>query len=1235
MSNSPKQDSQTPAKSSKRLWLMILSRGSMALGSLLVIFIIGGIWRLRNFIQTELAPLAQQNLTNTLNRPVELGQVKEFSLTGVRFAASAIPATPTDSDWVKIEAVDVSFNPWQLVVNRQLKLDVTLINPNVYVEQDDQKRWITTTIAPPGKPGIIKTDLDILRFQNARLILVGNPITAATEDQKNQINLPSPQSPVPVIFSGLYGKAQLVANNQRIKFDVSGKPENGGNIFLQGELQAKANLDGKLQLKTEDLLAADVTRLIPLPLNLATGRINGDLQIELIPEQPTLLNGNATLQAVTLQIPKVPQDLSNTQGNIKFQGLAIELDNVVSNYGKIPLKAKGVIDREKGFNLAATVNAVSVNNALETLKVKSPLPVSGIVKADLQILGDIENPVLSGNVTNIKTAQIDKIDLQKVSGKFELSPRDFLITLKDIQGQTTLGGEVTGAGKIIIGEAPRIDVNFQSQNIPGDAIAKVYNDKINSTLKIGTVSATANISGVPDDVKTLVKWQAPQATYPTTGETIVNSDRTVDFRNVAVNVDGNIIRGYGSYNQENWQAIAEVSGVKIAPFLKPEQLENIALGNTAFNGKFVISGSSGEEFKITNIRAEDAGINIGGGRVNIARLQLEDKNFVADLIANDVRLGKVLKPSLPILNNPLTGKFTIAGNTENFNLKTLGAVGSGSLTIGNGKITANNIQVSNGNYKAQVTANNLPLQKLADIPPQLTDKLAGILGGEFNVAGSVESFKPETIQATGKAKLNLAGGTVTASNIQIANGNYQAFVNSSGVKLNRLNKQLSGQFASNLQVAGIIGSAKLADMRAAGQVQFSQGLPGLNSPLNAAIVWNGQQLTIPQARTENINASGYILANAQQPGIPEITQLNLNVQAKNYDLQQLPVKLPNAVNVAGKADFQGQITGKPTAPNVAGVLGLRNLQVQKFAFEPLLTGQINFISGKGLNVDIAGQRDRLAARLNANNQPSEFLVKWQQASASGEAKGDNWNVKINNFPLQDLNLKLPDNPIYGQGAVAGLLTGDLQINQKTFVTRGNIAIAQPQLGRIKGNNLTTQLNYKNNTATLTNSKFTAGKSNYNFDASIKQTTTGPQLQAKVDIDKAEIKDILSVAQIFEIQDFQRGLKPPQYGTSADLTTLSQGLPNQSLLNQIQRLAEIDALVEETKQQRIDSQPLPYLTDIKGTLSGQIEIDTATKNGLKLDFDLNGNEFAWGKKMKAIVFTPQKKSLLKVLLNKEY
>ncbi|MFO0409279.1 MAG: hypothetical protein ACK50H_03870, partial [Dolichospermum sp.] len=149
MSNSPGQNSHSRNSGFERLWLTILNRSGLVLGAVLALGIIAGVWRLRNFVYTDLVPLVTQNLNNTLNRPVKLGAVKSFSLTGVSFAASEIPTTDTDSDKVNTKAVEVGFDPWQLVINRNLRLDVTLINPDIYIEQDSQGRWLTTTITPP------------------------------------------------------------------------------------------------------------------------------------------------------------------------------------------------------------------------------------------------------------------------------------------------------------------------------------------------------------------------------------------------------------------------------------------------------------------------------------------------------------------------------------------------------------------------------------------------------------------------------------------------------------------------------------------------------------------------------------------------------------------------------------------------------------------------------------------------------------------------------------------------------------------------------------------------------------------------------------------------------------------------------------------------------------------------------------------------------------------------------
>ncbi|MEH2121772.1 translocation/assembly module TamB domain-containing protein [Nostoc sp.] len=1363
MTKSPNQDIHLPSPIRKRLWLLVLSRGSIALGGLLLLGIVVGIWRLWTFVQTELTPLAQQSLTTTLNRPVKLGKVTQFSLTGVEFGASAIPATPTDPDRATVEVVEVGFDLLQLIFNRHLKLDVTLVNPNIYIQQDDQGRWVSTNIVSSGEGSAIKTDLDKLWFRNAKLALMpqnrgaeglggrgaegqggkGEYPTSNSARAKQQLSTNKTQH-LPVGFSQLNGSAQLLANNQLIRFDVGGQADSGGSISIQGETRSKV-LAGNFQLRAEDFLAEDITRLIKLPLSLQAGRANGDLLVRLTPGQRTLLFGSAAVQGVTLQIPKVPQLLSNTQGNLRFQGTELQLNNVNTNYGKIPLVATGIIDTQAGFKLAGRVNAVSLANAQETLKVKLPVPITGQVQASLQITGSTKEPILSGSVATIQTARIDKVDFDSISSKFELVTSSSLITLKDIQGKAKVGGEITGAGTIQLGKTPRLDLNFAAKNVPGDAIAKVY--QITPAFQIGNVSATAQLIGTSTNVQTVVQFQAPNGTYPGTGEVAIAPNRTVSFRNVALNVSGGTVRATGSYANQRWQAVAVASGVKLEPFVDKSQLQNVSLAGAQFNGRLILSGSTAP-FEIATIRTDGAGVQIGGGIVAVSNVQLQDQGFSAQLVANGVRLGQILKQSPPALNNPLAGTFQIAGNRDNFSLKTLRGSGEGSLAIGGGTVTAKNIQVANGVYQAQVQAKNVPVQQLATLPKQFQGALngqfnvagsvdpfkpqtiqasgqarvdvasgtitasniqlangvyqaqvqaknvpvqqlatvpkqfRGALNGQFNVAGSVDSFKlqtiqasgqarvnvasgtitasniqvangvyqaqvqaknvplqqlvavpkqfqgaltgqanvagsvesfqPQTIQASGQGRVDVAGGTIAASNIQLANGRYQAVVNASGVELNRLNQQLRGQFGGQLQLAGTLGSSKLADVRAAGQVQLSQGIPGLERPLRAAIAWSGERLTIERATAPGLNVTGNILANAQAAGIPEITALNLNVQAQNYNLKQLPINLPNQVAVAGRVDFNGQITGKLPLPNVVGQINLRDLVVQDIAFEPLLTGSIDSAQGRGLNLNLAGNSDRLALNLDANNRPKSFLVKWQQASATGNVQGNDWALKLANFPLQILNLTPPPITRLGAGKIAGLLTGDLLFNQQTLAATGNLAIANPQIGRVKGDRIAAQFRYSNGKATLASSEFVKGKSSYALVGTFAQTPKGPQLQGKLNVNQGEIQDVLAIAQVYDLQNLQGG-SAPIYGTAADLTTNPQGAQNQPLLTQIQRFSEIEALLAQQEEQRLNSTPIPDLADLKGTFNGEVAVNTATANGLSVDFNLNGQNFAWGKK----------------------
>ncbi len=120
----------------------------------------------------------------------------------------------------------------------------------------------------------------------------------------------------------------------------------------------------------------------------------------------------------------------------------------------------------------------------------------------------------------------------------------------------------------------------------------------------------------------------------------------------------------------------------------------------------------------------------------------------------------------------------------------------------------------------------------------------------------------------------------------------------------------------------------------------------------------------------------------------------------------------------------------------------------------------------------------------------------------------------------------------GAGKIAGLLTGDLLFNQQTLATTGNLAIANPQIGWVKGDRIAAQFRYGNGKGTLTNSEFVKGKSSYALVGTFAQSSKGPQLQGKLNVSQGEIQDVLALTQIFDLQNLPGG-SAEIYGTAED------------------------------------------------------------------------------------------------------
>ena len=946
-----------------------------------------GIWYGNKFVQEQLAPLVAENLTTLLKRPVLVGQLERFSLTGLRFGPSNIPATEKFPDHANVAAVEASFNPLQLLLTRKLDLDVTLIKPDASLVQDPENLWVTTTIEPAKEDGPITINLNQLHLQEANISL----LPLAKPGRQRQ----------PVTLTEVNGDLKLRDKNQRFEYTVTGQAVKGGTFHITGESRStKPGLESNLQVQGQDFGLAEVDRLVRLPVDLPTGRTNGNLNIQLRPNQSPLIKGPATFKAATLVVPTLPQKFTNASGSLQIDDQLITLDNTKTKLGKIPIVAKGTLHLKKGFNLTAKVPEVTAADFFQTFAIQSPFPVVGAATADVKVIGATNAPILVGTVRSTRTAKLDRLDIAQFSADFRFTTADSAIAVTNLQARPTAGGQVTGSSQLSLKAPPTVALNLQVQNLPGDGLAMLYNNGSTLPIKVGNVNAQVALNGRLDHLQTRVNWQAPQATYPATGELLLADGNTV-LRNVVAQVAGGTVKAAGRTIGDRWQGTAQLGQVQLTQF---------------------------------------------------------------------------------------------------------------------------------------------------------SPDLRGVLNGEVRLGGSVQSFRPK-------------------------------------------------------------------DIRADGEVQFSQGLSLIDRPIAAQFAWDGNKINVKQATATDFKATGVVFARLEGQGAPAITGLDLNIQTANLDLKKLPLSLPEVALLAGRSDFAGRLSGTLTAPKVVGDITVKNLVLNGIAFEPVLPGRLNFATGQGVDLRLQGQRDRVALTLNGAYRPISLNAKLGDSTVIGSAQGNIFQLAVKQLPLA--GLVVPGVPIAALGGFAGKLDGDFTVNLTNYaITDGRITVTDPRLGNLAGAQAQSRFAYQNNVLKLLDTQVNLcsqqARQVNQCDSIYALTGTldlrsSPKFVGKATVTQGKIEDILRTLHIFRLTDVTALVQPTASqspGQASNLApTVATGSPDQTLMAQLLRFSEINALLRQTAQQRQEL-IMPELADVRGTLNGTINFSTSAQTGLKADFDFRGKKLEW-------------------------
>ena len=565
-------------------------------------------------------------------------------------------------------------------------------------------------------------------------------------------------------------------------------------------------------------------------------------------------------------------------------------------------------------------------------------------------------------------------------------------------------------------------------------------------------------------------------------------------------------------------------------------------------------------------------------------------------------------------------------------------------------------KLENGNWQAFLETNGVALANLqqtlkqtglltADLPREID----GNLDGKIRLLGTVDNLTANGITANGEGQIRLAnGGGVVNAKARAESGNWQASINGGQIALSRFQKAFESQ-RQNLQTPGLVSQAQSLPLlrglfngnlnlsgpiaaspqtvRAGGSFRISE-LPFLKQPLDAIFNWDGKRVEIENATTPGLTANGIVNVELAGKGLPSISNLDLNVKLANFNLEALPTEQlailrptglknssENNLPLRGNVDFVGRLTGTLAALSLVGDVAVRDLAVNQVAFDPVLAGTVNAGSGKSVDLRLAGRQDKIEVALNQSFLPTSFLVKRGESVASGQTEGETLRVNLSDFPLAALNLSPGKDA--GLGPITGTVSGQVNVpgwkmplNPATLQASGQIAIAQPAIGYIKGDSFQAEFSYANGSATLNNGIFRQGTGQYLISGNLK-AGANPEFAGKVNIQQGNLQQVLAALQYFNLGDLARGLKPPVYGKAADVQTVAVGVPEAPLIEQLQRLAEIEEILKQQQAVK-SSETLPPLDQLQGTFGGEIAVAGSLQTGIKAQFNVKGDNWQWGK-----------------------
>lgn len=512
-------------------------------------------------VRQNLPKFLQDNLSAALGRPLKVGEFQRFGPTGVRLGPSIVPPTEEDFSWVKARALEVNFNPLELIFTRTLRPSVVFIQPEVALKQGFDGQWRVRPPQSVGERGLVKTRLRSLQIRNAQLAI--GPVS-----RSSIVELPEGVTSASLILlKNVNLRLRFTGDDNQTATLVVGGRLNNGAFQLRGEGQLDSR-QANLAVQAQQIPIEAVNPLLGGNLFVRNGLLSANLDLTLRPQaaDPLTVQGTARLRNGDVVISDLPAPIRDINGTLVAKGVGGRLENSSLKFGSILVKAAGGIDLHKGHDLTVTLPQVSLAQVAAALDQTLPIPAEGNFEVKTQITGKLLDPQLQGNLANLGPVRVDRLDFSALKADFAANLGGVVLRQASLQPST--GGLITAQGRAEAepGDWRQARFNLRAQtDLPLDGLASLYGLSLPDRFQLGPLLAQAQVQGVGAGLQGEANWQLPQASFPGQGRLrYANALLRAEATRFQVGDSQLQAAGQISLTNRNWQARLQGQGLPLA-----------------------------------------------------------------------------------------------------------------------------------------------------------------------------------------------------------------------------------------------------------------------------------------------------------------------------------------------------------------------------------------------------------------------------------------------------------------------------------------------------------------------------------------------------------------------------------------------------------------------------------------------------------------------------------------------